>query len=295
MYKDFTDKFLSMAITTQARTLSWQAQFAEIYAARYLLRNLVSRDLKVRYKDSLLGILWSLINPLLIMGVFTVVFSKFFSRELPAYPIFVLVGIMPWNFFNSSVMGGAQSIVGNSTLVKKVYFPRILLPTAIILSNLVSFFIFLIVLVVFLYLFGIGITRHAIWVPLIAISQILFTLGLVYFLAAAQVFYRDISQALDVIMLALFFITPVFYSLEEFNRTAIFGIAFEPARVMRWINPMASIIDGYRTVLWGTFGTGEPTSMGLDFIFRTVVTCVVTFIFGYWFFYRVEHLFGEKL
>lgn len=279
----------------QSEDSSWSAYFNELYQSRYLLQNLVARDLKVRYKNSLLGILWSVLNPLLIMVVFTVVFSKFFSRELPAYPIFVLVGIMPWNFFNSSVMAGANAIVGNSGLVKKVYFPRILLPTAIILANLVNFFVFLIVLIIFLYIFGIGLTIHALWVPVILVCQILFTLGLVFFLSAVQVFFRDVNQVLDVFMLAMFFVTPVFYSLEEFNRTAILGIAFEPARVMRWINPMASIIDGYRTVLWGTFDSGAPTSMGLDFIVRTFTTCLVIFLIGYFVFRRAEHRFGEAL
>ena len=297
-----TPELPTQIVSAESRTF-WQ----ELWDYRYLLRNLVARDLKVRYKHSIFGILWSLLNPLLIMAVFTVVFSKFRAGGLYAFPIFVLVGIMPWNTFSGSLIGGTHSILNNAPLIKKVYFPRIILPTTIVLSNLVNFLIMLVILIVLLFYFGIGLTIHALWIPVILLAQTLFTLGLVYFLSAAQVYFRDIGQILDVGILAAFFLTPVFYPLEDFCRTTLLGITFDPARVMRWLNPMASIIDAYRTVLWGHLvvancGTADhikvyapPTGMGADFILRTMLTCLLVLLLGFLFFRRVEGRFAEEL
>lgn len=274
----------------------WRDHWRELVAYRYLLHNLIARDLKVRYKNSALGIVWSMLNPLLLMLVFTIVFSVFANEGIRQYPVFILVGLLPWNFFSGSIVGGANAILTNSALVKKVYFPREILPTAVVLSNLVNFLIGLGVLTIFLYAFGLGLTRHALWVPVILLTQVIFTLGLVYFLSAAHVFYRDVAMILDVGMLAWFFLTPIFYTLDRFGRVAVAGVSFDAARVMRWVNPMASIVDGYRTVLWGTlYGESGPVGMGLDFLGRTFVTALITLVLGYLFFRRVEYWFGEKM
>jgi ABC-type polysaccharide/polyol phosphate export permease len=275
--------------------IRWRMRWHELRQYDYLLYNLVARDIKVRYKNSLLGIGWSMLNPLLLMLVFTVVFGVFADGSLRQYPVFILVGIMPWNFFSGSVVAGANSLLTSSSLLKKVFFPREILPAATVFANLVNFLVGFVVLVVFLYAFGIGLTRHALWVPVILVTQVIFTLGLVFFLSAAHVFYRDVGMILDVGMLAWFFLTPIFYTLEMFGMVTVAGISFDAARVMRWINPMASIIDGYRTVLWGTVSSNGPVGMGLDFVTRTLLTALATFAFGYWFFRRSEHLFGEKL
>jgi ABC-type polysaccharide/polyol phosphate export permease len=267
------------------------------YEFRYLLNNLVIRDIKARYKNSVLGILWSMLNPLGLMVVFTAVFSVMGrGQNYRHYPVFVLVGIVPWNFFSSSLATGAMTIISNAPLVKKVYFPRELLPTASLLSNLVNFFFTFLVLIIFVYAFGIGLTIHALWVPFILITQLIFTLGIILFLSAVSVFYRDVLMILDVGLTAWFFLTPIFYPFEFFsNSSTIWGITFNPAQIMRWLNPMASIVDSYRTVLWGTQGSTGPVSMDPIFLLRTFVTAVLVFIVGYIIFIRTEHLFGEKL
>lgn len=275
---------------------NWRSKISELWQYRYLLHNLVLRDLKARYKNSVFGVLWSLLTPLAMMLVFTLLFSVMGNDSTRQYPVFVLVGLIPWTFFSGSLMAGTTSVTGNSSLVKKVYFPRDLLPLSSLLSNLVNFGISFLVLVVFLYLFGIGLTVHALWVPAILVTQLIFTLGLVLLLGSLTVFYRDVLMILDVVILAWFFLTPVFYSLELFGPTAtIFGITFDPAQVMRWINPMASIIDGYRTVLWGTYESSGPVSMNPAYLMRTFVTAVLVLVVGYFVFYRLEHKFGEKL
>ncbi len=268
----------------------------ELFRYGYLLRNLVSRDLKARYKNSIFGILWSLLNPLAMMLVFTLLFTVMGNDSTRQYPIFVLVGLIPWNFFSGSMISGTTAVTSNASLIKKVYFPRELLPGSALLSNLVNFAIAFVVLIIFLYAFGIGLTVHALWVPAILITQLIFTLGLVLLLGSLNVFYRDVLMILEVVMLAWFFLTPIFYSLEIFGETAtIMGITFNPAQVMRWINPMASIVDSYRTVLWGTYGSAGPVAMNPAFLLRTFVTSVVILLLGFLVFSRLEHKFGEKL
>lgn len=277
---------------------TWRHRTEELMDYRYLLRNLVVRDLKARYKNSLLGIMWSLLNPLGLMIVFTVVFSVMsrFNSGTRSYAVFVLVGLVPWTFFTGALHSGAVSVVGNVSLVKKVYFPRELLPLTALLSNLVNFSISFLLIIVFLFIFGIGLSRHILWVPAILITQLTFTLGLIMFVSALTVFFRDILMILDVLLTAWFFATPVFYPLEDLERPLnILGTTFNSAQVMRWLNPMASIVDGYRTVLWGTRFSDGPVSMDPSFLLRTFVTSVIILIIGYLFFLRAEPLFGEKL
>ena len=186
--------------------------------------------------------------------------------------------------------------MGNSGIIKKVYFPCEILPASVVLSNLVNFLFAFLVLIVFLYLFGIGLTVHALWVPAILLTQLILTLGLCLLLGSLTVFYRDVLMILEVVLLGWFFLTPVFYSLELFGETVtVMGQTFDPAQVMRWLNPMASIIDGYRTVLWGTYESGGPVSMNPAYLLRTFVTSVVILIAGYAVFARLNPLFGEKL
>ncbi len=264
----------------------------------YLLQSLVVREVKAQYKNSALGILWSLLNPLGLMLVFTVVFSVLSGGAAPRqYPIFVLVGIIPWRFFSGSLMKTSVAITSNASLIKKVYFPRELLPVASLLSELVNFLFGFIVLVLFLYLFGLELTRYALWIPFILLIQMIFTLGLGFILSTLTTFYRDVLMVLDVVLQAWFFLSPVFYSFETlFGETAtLFGVQFNPTQVMRWLNPMASIIDGYRTTLWGTAASQGPVSMDPSFLIRTLVQSAIILVIGYLLFVRSEHVFGEKL
>jgi lipopolysaccharide transport system permease protein len=277
--------------------VNWRRRLQELYAYRYLLQNMIVRDLKVRYKNSILGVLWSLLNPLLMMLVFTLVFSVFMHSDIRQYAVFILVGLLPWNFFSVAVMSGTTSVTANAALVKKVYFPREALPIAAVMSGLVNFGLAFLVLLVFLYASGLGLTRYALWVPVLLLTQIIFTLGLCLLLSALHVFYRDVVMVLDAGMLAWFFLTPVFYPLEWLGEPLnIAGWTFEPAVMMRRLNPMASLIDGYRTVLWGTYPDSiGPAAMDPSYLLRTFATAVIVLIVGYVVFIRTEHLFGEKL
>lgn len=276
---------------------SWRTYILELFKYQYLLRNLVTRNVKVRYKNSIFGILWSLLNPLLMMIVYTILFTKLIPNSgVRIFPVFILVALIPWNFFSGSLMSGTQSVTSNSSLVKKVYFPRLLLPTSSMLSELINFGLAFFVLIILLYAFGIGLTIHALWVPFILLIQIIFIQGIIMISSSINVFYRDVVMILNVVLLAWFFLTPVFYPFERFGTSAtIMGITFDPAVVMRWLNPMASIIDGYRTVLWGTVESNGPVAMDPAYLLRTLVTASIIFIIGYFIFQRTEHLYGEKL
>ena len=262
-----------------------------MWTYRDLIRNLVVRDLKVRYKSSILGIAWSWLNPLLMMLVYTLLFTVFLKNDsIDHYPVFLLCGLLTWNFFNDSVLQGTTSIVSNAHLIKKVYFPREILPLSVVLSNLVNFLISLPVFFLLVYISGARLTWWALLLPVTLLIQVVFTLGLSYFLATLNVFFRDTQIILGVVMLAWFFLTPVFYSIRTVpERASILGVAFDPRLWLRRLNPMASIVASYRDVLYW----GSPT--GLDFLFRTAATAVIMLIVGYAFFVRFSSRFGEEV
>lgn len=273
------------------------ARLRELWAYRDLVRNLVVRDLKVRYKNSVLGILWSLLNPLLMMLVFSVVFTFMWPNTGTAhFPVFLLAGLLPWNFFQGAVMAATASIVGHSHLIKKIYFPREVLPISVVLSNLVNFLLALLVLFSFLIVSGIGFTPHILWLPVIIVVQVAFTLGLAFLFSTLNVFYRDTMMILDVGLLAWFFLTPVFYSMEIIPASKIvLGYEIAVHRLVRWLNPMASLIDAYRTILYGSTNGAPPGPPALDFLLRTSVTAAIVLLIGWLIFRRFSPVFGEEI
>lgn len=248
---------------------------------RELVRNLVARDLKARYKNSILGFFWCLLNPLLMMAVFTVVFTVLMPNDIEKYPVFVLCALLPWNFFSRAVMGSVDSVVGNAHLIKKVYFPREVLPLSTVLSNLVDFLLALVVLFAMLFAFRVRLTAWALLLPAIILIQVIFALGLSLIFATLNVFYRDTKIIMDTVMLAWFFLTPVFYRIED--------LIPQYARLMYWVNPMASLISSYRVILY------SGASPAFDFLARTFVTALALLAMGYLFFGRCSRVFGEEV
>lgn len=265
-------------------------RIVELYHYRELIRNLVIRDLKVRYKNSVLGILWSLLNPLLMTIVFTVVFTLLLRNNTPNYPVFFMCGYLPWSFLSDSVVGGTNSIVGNAHLIKKVYFPREVLPLADVLSGLVNFLLALVVLFGAILVFHVGLTASVLLLPVVIVAQVLFTLGLVFFLSTANVFYRDTQHIMQVVMQAWFFLTPIFYPIDIIPESAtVLGMTLNLQMWVRRLNPMASLIAAYRDILL------KGAVPGLDFLFRTVITCLAVFVVGYLIFCRYSKVFGEEV
>ena len=269
----------------------------EVWVYRELVGNLVVRDLKVRYKSSVLGFLWSLLNPLLLMAVFTVVFTIMLPNySVPYFPVFVLCGLLPWNFFTTSIMTSVTSISGSGHLVKKVYFPREILTISNVLANFVNFLLALPVLFGLIALFGIPLTVWLAYLPLIMLIELLFTLGVSLVLATLNVFYRDTSVIMEVLVQAWFFLTPVFYPIDLLPATTtLFGLVLPLRRLLYILNPMASIVASYRSVLYGNADGSPPTAPGWDFFLRTALTALLTFVLGYAIFRRHSARFAEEV
>ncbi len=269
----------------------------ELYGFRELLANLVIRDLKVRYRNSFLGFLWSLLNPLLLMTVFTVVFTVMLPNlSVSKFPVFVLSALLPWSFFNTSVLGSVNSIVHNGYLIKKVYFPPEILPSSAILSNFVNFVLSLPALLLLMVLFRVPFTSVMLYLPVIMVIQLAFMLGVAFILSTLNVFYRDTGHLMEVVMQAWFFLTPVFYPLTvvpEWSR--VLGLSLPVRRLVYILNPMASIIESYRSVLYGFANGNPPAAPALDFLARTAVTSFLVLYIGYRVFSRYSRRFGEEI
>lgn len=271
------------------------AHLKELLRFRDLVRNLVARDLKVRYKNSALGILWSWLNPLFMMLVYTIVFKVMqpAGRDgIPAtqFPAFILVALLPWNFFSSAVTQSVSAIVENANLVKKVYFPREILPLSIVLSNLVNFGISLVILFPMLFVFRVHLTPWALLLPLIILLQLCFVTGIALLSSTLNVFYRDTKVIMEVAMMAWFFVTPIFYPIDILPRSReVLGVTINIHRWTRILNPMASLVAAYRDVLF--YGQ----RVGTDFLARTAVTAVAVLIVGYLVFLRYSKVFGEEV
>ena len=252
---------------------------------------MVIRELKARYKNSVLGFFWSLLNPLGMMLVFMVVFGIFMpNNSLERYPIFLLCGLLPWNCFNASLMSSIGSIIGNANLVQKAYFPREVLPIAAVLAQLVNFLLALIVLFALLIIFSTPFSLWLLLLPFVIFMQTCFALGLSMILATLNVFYRDTMMILDVTLLAWFFLTPIFYPLDLLPVSAeLWGMNLDVHRLMYILNPMASIINTYRDLLYWGYRTD------LDFLMRTFITSMAVLVLGYWIFTRYSGSFGEEV
>ncbi len=273
----------------------------ELWNYREMVRNFVSRDLKARYKNSLLGYFWSLINPLLTMLIFWAVFGLLLRNSIPQFPVFLIVALLPWNYAVTAVSGGMRAILDNAHLVKKVYFPRAILPIASVISNLVNYLLALPVMFFVMFMFQMITVGHMrvswtfLYVPVLLVIQTIFLIGIALLLSSMAVFFRDTTHIVDIFIQLWIFITPVFFSLEGITRGNV-----DAARAVRWLNPMASLIDFYRDVLYGRAVTGEalprpPSLPALDGVFRTLLTSLIILVIGAYVFQRTSRRFGEEL
>jgi len=278
-------------------------KIVELWAYRELIRNLVLRDLQVRYKGSALGYLWTQLAPLLLMLVFWFVFSAFFQADIAMFPVFIMVGLLPWNYANEAVSGGARSVIENATLIKKVFFPREVLPLVAVLSSLVNFVLSLpmlllmmaVVQLAYAPLRAAGHWTNFSWtfayVPVLLGIQTVFLAGVALFLSAVAVRYRDTVHLIGILLQFWFFLTPVVYSLDR--------VAGPLAQAVRWLNPMASLVEFYREVLYGNVVAANqiptPNLPALDSVLRVLLTALATLALGYWYFQRRSGEFGERL
>ena len=257
----------------------------EVWASRDLLINLVRRDLAVRYRRSVLGFLWSFLNPLLMMLVFSIVFTVVRPLSVRSYPLFVLAGLLPWNFLAGSLSGAARSITSNANLIDKVYFPREVLPLAVVLSNLVNFLLSLAVFLPLALLLGADFSGWTLALPAIILVQVILVTGLSLLIATLNVYYRDTEQVLDVALTGWFFLTPVFYELELLPKQ-VFGV--DAWRLVYTLNPMATLVTDYRYIMLYAYPVIRHTLVPL-------VVGLVLLVVGWLVFRHFSPAFAEEV
>lgn len=214
----------------------------DFYHYRALLFSWVERDLRLRYKQTLLGGIWAILQPLVLMLLFVLIFSVFVtlpSDGIP-YPVFSYTALLPWTFFSTSVTFGVNSLVNNITLVTKIYFPREILPIASIGAALVDFGIASGILVLMMLVYHIPFYLTLLWVPLLLLIQIIFTAGIILIASMMNAFYRDVRFIIPLFLQALMYASPIIYPLSSVP---------EKYRTVYLLNPMAGLIDSYRRVI----------------------------------------------
>ncbi len=277
-----------------------------MWAYRELLGNLVRSDLKGRYKDSLLGFLWTLLNPLLYLAVFTLVFTGFLRNTVPLYGIYLLSGLLAWNLFAQGLASATTSIVANGPLVQKVWFPREILPLAAVGAAFVNFLFQLIVLVTGLIVFRRSPDWGWLWLSIPAIANVVLMLtafGLL--LSALNVYFRDVQHFLELGLLAWFWVTPIVYQYD-FIADGLAGTQFGERLI--FLNPMVSVVATLQRVVYNPtheIGTeAEPffdrmlshdqswwlEGLGMSAIFGFVVLAIAIFVFD-----RLEANLGEEI
>ncbi|HET7869573.1 MAG TPA: ABC transporter permease [Actinomycetota bacterium] len=276
-----------------------------VYDRREVLLNLVRKELKVKYTASVLGAVWSLLNPLVFLAVFTFVVHVT-GNSFPAFPVYLLSGLLAWNMFSVSLTGGARSVIDNANLVKKVSFPREVLPLSAVGVALVDFVLQSAVFLLYLLVSGYGFHLPELVIyPLAFATLLVFTLALTFWLAALNVRYRDIQHLLNVALLVWFWMTPIVYSAfkveEELAGRKVLGVSLWG---LYQANPLASIAMGFQRALYAVIhpvGSEQPVLPGVSLawlagVLAIVLAASVAFLLFTWRrFFELSGDFAEEL
>ena len=258
------------------RLIDWR----ELWRYRDLFYFLVWRNVKVRYAQSILGIGWAVIRPVFSMIVFSIVFgnlAKIASDGVP-YAVFSYAALVPWTYFSSALTGASGSLVGASGMISKVYFPRLIIPLTTVLSNLVDFAIALLILFGLMVWFGMQPTIWALLLPLLVLLMMLTATGLGMWLTALAIQYRDVNYGLSFAVQLLMYAAPVVYPASSIP---------QQYRWLYGLNPMAGVIEGFRSALLGT------NPMPWDLLLPGTIVAIIVFIAGALYFRRMERIFAD--
>lgn len=256
-----------------------------IYKWRELLWQMIGREVKARYKQSILGYFWVILNPLAQMLVMSFAFSLILriptnsTANIP-YSIFLFVALLPWNLFSTSLIAANNSLVSSSSLITKVYFPRTILVLAAIFSKFIDFIFATTILIIYLISYQIPININIIWIIPIFFIQQIFTLGIALFVAAANLLYRDIQYLLNLILVLWMYATPIIYPAD---------IVPDQYKIIFQLNPMAVIINAYRQTI---LGGGTPNYLGLSI---ALALSVLTLFLGFSYFKSREKIFADNI
>ena len=270
-----------MPVTVIEPSKGWVAiRLGALWRFRELLYFLIWRDVKVRYKQTLLGAAWAILQPLLTMVVFSIFFGKL--ARMPSdgvpYPLFAYVALVPWTFFANGLTLASNSLVANQTLLRKVYFPRLVIPVSAVAAGLIDFGIAFVVLLGLAARYGVPLSANMIWLPALVLLALVTALGVGLWFAALNVLYRDIQYVVPFLVQVWLYATPIVYPSS---------LVPERWRTLYAINPMVGVVEGFR---WALLGTG--TAPG-PMILVSGIAAVVTLIGGMFFFRRMEKTFSD--
>ncbi len=254
-----------------------------VWEYRELLYFLVWRDVKVRYKQTALGVLWVLLQPLVSMLIFTVLFGvllKVPSGETP-YPVFAYAGLLPWNYFAQSLSRASTSLVNSSHLITKIYFPRLVTPLSGVLSGLVDFAIAFVVLVALMLFYGIAPTTRVLLLPALMVLALITALGFGLWFSALNVKYRDVNYLLPFLIQIWMYLTPVVYGS---------GLIPERYRFLLSLNPMTGVVEGFR---WALLGGDLESYLSGPLMALSVGIAMVVLVSGAYFFRTTERNFAD--
>lgn len=246
---------------------------------KYLLSQLILREIKARYKQSILGYIWIIFNPLIQLLVYSFVFSvvlKFPTKEIP-YSIFLFVGLLPWIYLQTSLSSSALVLVDNSNLLKKVNFPREVLPYSVICSKGLDLFFSSVLLIAFLIFYKIQISFTILYIIPIFFLQVILMSGLALLLSAANLFYRDIQYVTNLMLLMWMYLSPVVYPISMVPQNYLW---------LYKLNPMVGIIEGYRAAIFNSPFDGLA-------LLSSVIISFIVFLFGFWVFKKSERVFAD--
>ena len=255
--------------------------FKELYEYRELLKSSIKKEIRGKYKASFLGVIWSFINPLLQVLVYAIVFPYLIGNRVDNYVVYLITGIIPWTFFSTVIQTCGTCIKTNSGIIKKVYFPRIILPLSSMLSGLINFFISCLIVILFCIVFGVGVSWHIVFVPLFAVIEGIFAMGIGMVVGACDAYVQDLEYIINFLLQLAFYGTPIVYDIGQFESAGILG------RIIQ-LNPMTQIIRGFRDCfLYHQVPQAEV-------ILPLVLVALVSALIGITVFNKLEKGFAEQ-
>lgn len=254
--------------------------FKNLYEYRELLKTSVKKEVRGKYKNSALGVLWSFLNPLLQIAVYALVFPLIMKSNETNYTVFICCGLIPWNFFSTAINRSSFTMIENGNILKKVFFPREILPISVVTSELVNFIISTLIILGFVLIYGLGLTKFVLFYPLIMLVQYVVLIGISFIVSSITVYVRDLQHFIGVFLQLLFYATPIAYSANVIPDN------------FKWIlqfNPMTYIIEAFRDIF---YYQQMPDIQALLIVLGIgLVVCVI----GYLLFNKLQKGFAEQL
>ena len=254
--------------------------FRKIYNYRELLKTNVKKEIRGRYKNSILGIMWSFLNPLLQLLVYSVIFGALLAGGDETYPIYICIALIPWTYFTTAITQAAFTVIGNADIIKKVYFPREILPISVVTSGAVNFVISTIIILAFVIFFKVGLSWYLLFYPLILLIQYVLLLGIGFIVSSVTVYFRDLEHIIGIVLMAAFYGTPIVYKLEQLP---------QQLQIIMQLNPMTHLINAYRDIF---YYHQMPNMKVLGIL---LALSLILAVVGYFIFKKLQKGFAEEL